>query len=87
MKPIKQFEYKGGIATRINNPDGNNRHTPKEQLKPKQPKHQYTVDDVKALFQDMRIKYREYLSAVQKHSEGHYKLMGYRVKVELKEDE
>ena len=33
MKPQKQFEYKNGIATRINNnPEGHNKHTKKELL-------------------------------------------------------
>ena len=75
-----------GLHLRNNNPKGNNRYTPKEELKKPEPKHIFTVEEVKELYQKLRLAYREYLSATQRHSEAHYQLMGYRAKVEVKED-
>jgi hypothetical protein len=87
----KQGEWKKGIWTsnnnlQVNNPKGNNQHTDKEKLK-KEVMKVYTVDDVKLAYQTMREAYRNYLSTVQLHSEAQYNLLGYRSKVELKNDD
>ena len=88
----KQGEYKNGFWTpntnlQVNNKTGHNQHTAKNKLKKEQDKPIPTVDEVKELYQKMRESYRNYLSAVQLHSDAHYRLMGYRAKVELKEDD
>ena len=87
----KQGEWKKGIRIpntnlQVNNPKGNNQHTDKKKLKSKEQR-DYTVDDVKLAYQTMREAYRNYLSAVQLHSEAQYNLLSYRSKVELKNDD
>ena len=75
MTPKKQFEYKGGIATRINNPEGYNKH--KKNPNPSKKEESYkdlvmymdeseAINEYKKLFQKrMKLK-REALSLSHK---------------------
>ena len=73
----KQFEYKKGIAIRINNPEGHNKHTPKANLKPKKEEVEITKEMVQEAYRNKLRAKNDYLSKSQTYTFLNVKFMGY----------
>ena len=73
---MKQFEYKGGIATRLqnNNPEGFNRFKKNPQPKPEEK--EITKEDVQQAYRNKLKAKSAYLSASQIYSELNSKFVG-----------